>query len=250
MKQDLEERDSDEHESESQHKTREGKHRHHHHHKDDDDSENDSSVLGDLAFELLFYAAYGLFIGPENDPSETFTSYPYDDPNEGQYTFNAERSSGGQYDFKYSEFRASNELQAQEYQGKIRLFPRWGLNLHLQNLVQDDEELIIWNAMAEIYRIRHEAISFYWQIGLETIDTNTGFAYGMGFNYYPGNRWSVNSDFKWGTIKEGFSTFTGTTEIAYHIYRFAISAGYKYQDLNHHIFHGPMIGVKTFLSSP
>ncbi len=238
-------KDSDEEESDSD--------------EDSDDSDSDGNIFANLALELSGRLAVGLFIVFPNEDSLlyagsyrncSFSEYPYADPEDGLFS----QAVGKKFSVNISGHYFYDEENLTGYAVRARYYPLpyVSAEVHFTDLTEKlstrEDHLKIYNIFINYNRLRLERWAVWWGLGLKGLQgdkTYNGFAFNIGTEVYPARPVSVTLNYGGGFINGTYlPEFFGS--LNFHLYRFAVFAGYQYWSAGGAKIDGLVGGLRLF----
>jgi hypothetical protein len=189
-----------------------------------------SSSRDDLMLEIFYLSIRKVLAG--NLEHSEFNSYPYANGINGEYCSSCESNVSP----SFGKLFVSNTLSAFDlnlYSNNTRLnwrmSPYLGVDvnyLHLKEFNPSDD-LGFMSAMLDFYRLRWEAASFYYGIGVTYAGSSVdeaGLAYQLGLNIYPEDPLSAEIFYKQSFINE-ISVDELKVMLNYHVNRSSLGLG-------------------------
>lgn len=204
--------------------------------------------MGGVAFDLIYFATYGVLVGDLQPRS--FMAYPYFDDENGEYNYQEAVQR-----IKKSSLIISNTLTVQsgtfgnDLRMNYRFLPIMGLeanHLHLFDRLDEGSDLGISSIMLNFYRIRERRVTGFWGLGATYVGSEvntTGFSYNLGLDIYVAN--PVSLGFFW---KQSFINETSINEFRalarYHINKLAIHGGFINYQIGDEGFPSAAVGIE------
>ncbi len=255
----------------------------HHHHDDCDDHHNGffSELFGEMFFWTITSPFWGPVISLEDpyEPGGSFAKFPYADCAEGSMLFSPVfcdcRASligdaespvhmpdciGHQrtktFSGRFTAEWAEQPSDLSRIGGRLQLITasRFGLDAQIDWLrepatgpIQDELRLGDCNV---VYRFaQNERAQFYTGVGFnwldDPIDTNFGFNFTYGADFFPAKPWVLSSSFDWGKLgNAGLFRFRTTAGVM--VDRVEVFAGYEYLDIGSTQINTYVTGVRLW----
>ncbi|MBN1591599.1 MAG: hypothetical protein JW888_18940, partial [Pirellulales bacterium] len=131
---------------------------------------------------------------------------------------------------------------------------RWGIDTEMSRLAEQlpgDGRDHLWLGDCNVVYRFAQGTWGQWRTGIgfnwldDTIDTEYGFNFTYGFDFYPVKPLVFSTEFDWGTIGSA-EAFHFRTTAGVLIHRFESYIGYEYRDIDRFHFNGLVAGVRIW----
>ncbi len=227
---------------------------------DDDDSGHGNSYLAFDDYYFIARLTYGVFIQFPGEPDRLYggsirnsfySEFPYAVEDEGLFS----QTDGKNFSVNFSAhyFYSEADLDGSGFRMKLSPNPLFTTEIFYTNLTETlttrNDHLQMYSVFVNYNRFRLNRLALWWGVGLKGLrgdNTNTGFAFNSGGEWYLRKPLSVNFSYSGGFINGTYlPEFFGALNL--HINRAALFFGYQYWSAGATSIDGITAGLKVFL---